>query len=282
MKVLYATDGGAPAMQALTLLKRVAAPEKAQVAAVTVVGRDAAKEESVTSGAAIVESAVMQLEEAGFAANKGVLEGRPGPAILKEIEEGGFDLTVLGAGNRSRLGRLSLGSVSTKVFHASPTSMMIVHRISGGASRVRVLFGTDGSECAELALELLIAFLNPSSCQVNVLSVAEHLMPQLTFPIPRVGYAASAPTPELEREWIAAAETIAVDAANKLEGAGFQTEAHAVLGAPAARVLAEAQKGEADLIAVGSRGLGAVDRVTVGSVSDQIVREAPATFVGRS
>jgi hypothetical protein len=33
----------------------------------------------------------MQLQDAGFAADQRLVEGQPGPAILIEIEEGGFD-----------------------------------------------------------------------------------------------------------------------------------------------------------------------------------------------
>ena len=293
MKVLYATDGGAPAMQALALLKRVAAPENAQVSAVTVVGGrvgEMVEDEGLRPATEILQSAVTELKEAGIAAEMRILRGEPGPTILKEIAEGGFELAVLGAGNRSWLGRLLLGSVSTKVLHASPTSMMIVRRISDVSSPVQVLFATpvqvlfatDGSAYADVALEQMIAFMHPSTCQINVLSVAEHLMSQLSFPIPRVGYATSAPTSELERDWIAAAKELATDAADNLERAGFRTQAQAVLGAPVARVLAEALNVQADLLVVGSRGLGAVDKAAIGSVSDQLVREAPATFVSRS
>ena len=285
MKVLYATDGGAPAMQALALLKRVAAPENAQVSAVTVVGGrvgEMVEDEGLRPATEILQSAVTELKEAGIAAEMRILRGEPGPTILKEIAEGGFELAVLGAGNRSWLGRLLLGSVSTKVLHASPTSMMIVRRISDVSSPVQVLFATDGSAYADVALEQMIAFMHPSTCQINVLSVAEHLMSQLSFPIPRVGYATSAPTSELERDWIAAAKELATDAADNLERAGFRTQAQAVLGAPVARVLAEALNVQADLLVVGSRGLGAVDKAAIGSVSDQLVREAAATFVSRS
>jgi nucleotide-binding universal stress UspA family protein len=106
-------------------------------------------------------------------------------------------------------------------------------------------------------------------------------MPQLAFPMPRVGYATSAPTPELEEQWIAAARDTVTRAAQWLDDAGFATKTQAVLGAPAARVLAEAQETQADLVVVGSRGLGAVERAAFGSVSDQVVREAAATLVGR-
>jgi nucleotide-binding universal stress UspA family protein len=285
MRVLYATDGGAPAEQALALLERAATPDKAQVTVVGVVGAEVderVENDRPGPGADAVASAGKHLKKAGFEVDERWLRGEPGPAILEQIDAGGFEVAVVGAGNRSRLQRLLLGSVSTKVLHASPASVLIVHRFSDDASPLRVLFATDGSEDANWALEQMKGFLNPSSCQITVLTVAEHLMPHLTFPIPRVAYATSAPTPEQEDEWIAAAQATATAAAHKLGGAGFPTETRAVLGAPASRVLAEAQEMQADLVVVGSRGLGAVERAAMGSVSDQIVREAPATLVVRS
>jgi nucleotide-binding universal stress UspA family protein len=140
--------------------------------------------------------------------------------------------------------------------------VLIVHRFSDDASPLRVLFGTDGSEDADSALEQIAAFLNPASCQITVLSVAERLMPQVAFPMPRVGYATSAPTPELEEQWIAARDT-ATHAAQRLDDAGFATKAEAVLGAPAARVLANAHEMQADHVVVGSRELGAVERAAL-------------------
>jgi nucleotide-binding universal stress UspA family protein len=285
MKVLYASDGGSPALQALDLWGRAAAPEKAQVTVVSVVGPGAdeiAEQERSGPADEIVESAVKQLSEAGFEAEGHLLHGHPAPTLLDEIEKGGFDLTVLGAGNRTWLGRLLFGSVSTKVLHASLASVMIVHRVSEPVSTIRVLFGTDGSNDAEFALDQMIDTLDPSFCQINVLSVAEHLMPHLSFPIPRMASATSGPTPELEKEWIAAAQKPAADAARKLEGSGFQTELHAQIGSPASSLLAEAQRIPADLVVVGTRGLGAMERAAIGSVSDQVVREAAATFVARA
>ena len=69
MKVLYATDGGAPAKQALALLVRAATPEKTQITVVSVVGPGV--DEMVESGrpspaADAVASAAKQLQEAGF------------------------------------------------------------------------------------------------------------------------------------------------------------------------------------------------------------------------
>jgi nucleotide-binding universal stress UspA family protein len=289
MKVLYATDGGRPAAQALSLLERTATPAKTQVTVVTVVGPEGAETASLHdempgagSPTAILRSAEERLEARGFEVDARVLRGRPGAAILEEINASDYELTVVGAGNRSRLGRLLLGSVSTKVLHASPTSVLVVHRVSEHPGPSRVLFGTDGSADANVALAQIAALFDPTSCHIKVLAVAEHLMPKVGFPVPRLVYATAAPTREREKEWIAAAREPAEQGAEKLRAAGFRAEAQAVLGAPAQRLLADADSTRADIVILGSRGLGAVERAVIGSVSDQVVREALATLVARS
>jgi nucleotide-binding universal stress UspA family protein len=287
MKVLYGTDGGSPAGHALSLFERVANPEETAVTVVTVVGPGVfepagrpADMPGAESSAALVRVAEERLEASGFGVEGKVLQGNPGAAILEEIVEGDYDLTIVGAGNKSRLGRLLLGSVSTKVLHGSPTSVLIVRQSSDRDGRRRVLFGTDGSADAKVALEDIPALLNPTSCDIKVLAVAEHLMPNVGFPIRRA-YATAAITPEQEKEWIDAALEPAERSAEVLRTAGFQAEAHAVLGEPVKRLLAEADATEADLVVVGSRGLGAVQRTAIGSVSDQVAREAPATLIAR-
>jgi nucleotide-binding universal stress UspA family protein len=106
-------------------------------------------------------------------------------------------------------------------------------------------------------------------------------MPVVSFPIPRATYATTAPTSEQEEKWIASALELATREVATLSAAGFAAEAHAVLGAPVQRLLVEADNTRADIVVVGSRGLGAVERAVLGSVSDQVIRKAHATFVAR-
>lgn len=281
MKVLLAMDGGEPAKQALSLLECVAASSKVHVIAVTVGAEEEHLDDDASTPHGVLGSSFKRLQDAGFSTEQRILEGQPATTILKEIVDGGFDLTVLGAGNRSRLGRILFGSVSTKVLHGSPTSVMIVNQATDPKEPVRVLVGTDGSRHADLAVDRLIAFADPTSCEVDVVSVAEHLMSVPSFPIPRIGYAASGPTPEVEREWLATAQRLADSVAMKLEAAGFRCRSRARLGAPASQLMEETDDVGADLVVVGSQGLGALGRAILGSVSDQLVRTAPATFVVR-
>ena len=58
------------------------------------------------------------------------------------------------------------------------------------------------------------------------------------------------------------------------EGRGEVARAHVRVGSPSAEIVALAEELEAGLVVVGSRGLGAVRRALMGSVSEAVVRHA--------
>ncbi|HJR46511.1 MAG TPA: universal stress protein, partial [Actinomycetota bacterium] len=77
------------------------------------------------------------------------------------------------------------------------------------------------------------------------------------------------------------AERRAAHFADEFRTAGYETETAAVWGHPHEQILKETESFGADIVVVGSRGLGPLKRALLGSVSDQVVRHAPATLVGR-
>jgi nucleotide-binding universal stress UspA family protein len=58
--------------------------------------------------------------------SKKKLQGKPAPVILKEAEEGEFDLIVLGSHGYSAIAGSLLGSVSQHVLHKAKCSVLIV------------------------------------------------------------------------------------------------------------------------------------------------------------
>jgi nucleotide-binding universal stress UspA family protein len=56
-----------------------------------------------------------------------VRSGRPGDEILKQVEEGGHDLVVMGSRGRGAAGSLLLGSVSHDVLNRCRVPMLVVH-----------------------------------------------------------------------------------------------------------------------------------------------------------
>lgn len=67
-----------------------------------------------------------RFSEAGFAVEKHAREGDPAHAIIDVAAEISADLIVVGARGTTAVRRFLLGSVSSKLAHHAPTSLLIV------------------------------------------------------------------------------------------------------------------------------------------------------------
>ena len=274
MKILLATDGEQPSVGARRLIAKLGRRGPNEVTVMAVSGfamslEEGARAERRYSPEAgrkraheIVGRAVQELRAEGCRATDRVGEGYPPFEILHEIERESYDLTVLGAGSSTWLGQTLLGSVSTKVLHASPTSVLIVHHAQDTKAG-KVLLGTDGSGDSELAMRAVADFADPERAAIEVVSVSRR--GERTDEAPRSGHA----------------EQAAENAEHALKEAGFEVVAEVVEGKPAEQLLERAGDCDFDLVAVGSRGRGRLERVVLGSVSDRVARHAPAALVGR-
>jgi nucleotide-binding universal stress UspA family protein len=93
----------------------------------------------------------------------------------------------------------------------------------------------------------------------------------------------AAHTEELEAALSERAERDLTRTIRRLKEAGFtDVRGSVAVGHPTQLILKEAESINADLVVMGSRGLGAVRRALMGSVSDHVSRHAPATLVARS
>lgn len=288
MRVLYATDGGTAAKEAGRLIELLAARDRTEVMAASVVSTGPPEPRHLSAALQsddtrrqiakdAVDEAVATLRAPDIAVDGVVREGRPTATLLEIAAEHDAELIVVGTGVKWFGGRL-LGSVSTGLLHTAPTSVMVVHDAPSGTP-AQVIAGVDGSDHATRALDVATAFLDPGRCTIRVVSAAKLMAPT---PIPPyTGYATSAPSPEIEAEALAPSQEHADRAADLLHERGFTADVAVMLGHPVKRLLAEVDDTGAALAVVGSRGLDALDRAMLGSVSDQVVRYGPATLVGR-
>lgn len=290
MKILFATDGSKASKSAAKLLTTAARRSGTEVTVLTVLDNEPmfpemyllepdVAEKVRAASQAEVDSTVSDFHAAGFAAEGEVVEGLPGRSIVDRVEKGAFDLVVVGAGSRSWLGHLLLGSVSTCVLHRSPVSVLVVHEPPRAQGKLRVLVATDGSGSAGAAVSDFASLVDPEHCEVTVISVAK--IPYTMaggYPYPlMVGF-----DPSLIPDFVDKAKQRAERMAEVLSKAGFQSEIVATDGTPHHLLLEEAEKGGFDVVVLGSRGHGPVLRGLLGSVSDAVARHANATLVGRT
>lgn len=273
MRILLATDGNAPAAAAVRLLDRLASRARSAIAVVAVSGFETVLAEAEKVGRydpaagrrhaeAVLDTALSDLRDAGFTADGSVREGDPAGEILSAATGHAAEVIVVGAGHSRPVETLVLGSTSTKILHTAPCSVLVVHE--SGAGQARVLVGADGSAGSAASVRALAGLADPARAAVRVLAVAP----------------AAGGTPEdVARAARETAARAAEEAAVPLRGAGFDVTIEVAQGEPASTLLDRAD--EHDLFVVGSRGMGAIRRALLGSVSDALARRAPATLVGR-
>jgi len=125
----------------------------------------------------------------------------------------------------------------------------------------KILVAYDGSESAKRALTEAARIAD--GAPVSVVSVAR--------PLPRFGRAAEMVVPEE----VAEREHELEEAGSILAEAGIKATIVERKGDPAERIVDEAEREGADLIIMGTRGLGSGKRLLVGSVGDAVLRRAP-------
>ncbi|MDQ3767061.1 MAG: universal stress protein [Actinomycetota bacterium] len=288
MKILYATDGFPASGAAGRLIAEVADPKRVEVSVVSVAPHGSRHLEHIPlqldpletrrqQSLEIIDAASQRLESDGFKVEEEALEGDPSDEILRLIESEGHDLAVVGSGSRTWLGNILLGSVSTAVLHASPSSVLVVHAYQGGAAP-RIVIGADGSRGAELATRNVIDFADPQRCQVEVVSIIRP--PEKSLQVDDESRTSEV-TGRVDDATTSEARGGAEQLQSLLHDAGFHARARTALGHPSEQMLHEAQADDVALIALGSTGRGRALPPLMGSVSDQVVRHARATLVAR-
>jgi nucleotide-binding universal stress UspA family protein len=128
-----------------------------------------------------------------------------------------------------------------------------------------IMIATDGSEPAAQALEVAIDLAKESGASLEVVSVRP----------PRAAGRGGAGAPILEVEEFHGPEHIAEAAAQQAREAGVTATPHAAHGDVVDCIAKAATTLGADLLVVGSRGMGPLSGAVLGSVSHALVRRSP-------
>ena len=175
------------------------------------------------------------------------------------------DLVVVGAAERSALGRILLGSVSYKVVTYCACSVRIARFTAHTVDRkLQLLIGVDGSPDAFSAVRAVCSRRWPTGTQVCVVCVVDSRMKMLNSAIQPQGTSAA---DEM-------AEAIAERGADELRRVGLTVSKHVTMGEPKQEILKQAEELGADCVFVGARGLSRVERILLGSVSTAVAMRA--------
>lgn len=298
MKLLAAHDGSECSKAAIRDLERAGLPVTARALVLTVADvfippksdngvpvmpKKIAKaiERAHKASAQAVEQALERAKETsrqvqtmfpGWNVEPEAAAGNPSWTIILKAREWGADLIVVGSQGQSPATRFLLGSVSNKVLEHAHCSVRIGRaQVHDGSRPIRLIVGTDGSEDAERALAAVAARHWPPGSEARIITALDQHM--------SLNYAPMSPGPrkwadagdEDEHAWV---RRMAKAAADTLRQGGLNVSTLVLEGDPRELLLREAAVWQADCIFVGARGLGALERFLLGSVSTAVAARA--------
>jgi len=222
------------------------------------------------------------LDAAGIAYKFHSELGDPAGRILDLVRAEGCDEVVVGSRGMSALGNFALGSVAYKIVHLSPVPVTVVPNPFGASSLDledgegvhRILLPVDGSLTSAKAVDYVCS-LQKSRIPVEV----RLLNAQILVASGNVRRFVSAET--INAYCQAEGEEALAPARAALQAAGLSFEEHIVVGQAAQTIVKEAMQSGCTRIVMGTRGLGALGNVVMGSTALQVMHlsEIPVTLV---
>jgi nucleotide-binding universal stress UspA family protein len=219
----------------------------------------------------LADDTAADLVRPGSSAMGRVVEGDPRDEIVAAAKSWGADLIVLGARGLGVIKEFLLGSVSLGVARQAPCPVLVC---KGTPRDVRaVTVALDGSEHARRALAWLLALPLPAGTRLQLVGVAEpQHYPSSAPGVLRETLRTAVAAIDAERRATAERECAAV--AETVRGRDVVLDVNLQTGRPADVIVREAQETDSDLVVLGARGLGALERLLLGSVSEFVLRHA--------
>lgn len=211
-------------------------------------------EQSEAEARKALDAAKADLARGGLDANAFLARGSPASRIVARAKAVGADLVLMGSHRKDPIG---LGSVASAVRHQTAASVLIAR----GPPKGPVLAATDGSPTSRRATAVGVAWAKALGGRATVLH---------SLHVPLFGGSA------------VAAEDEALDRVLEHGGAAGEdavAQYSIMKGPPAAAILEAARAMRAGLAVVGSRGLGGLRSLVLGSVSDKVSRDAPCSVL---
>lgn len=217
-----------------------------------------------------IKEAVELIRGAGLRAKKYIEVGIPYREILKIAKEEGVSLIVSGRQKKGLLGEIFIGSNTDKVIRYGNIPVYIPkYPAMFGADKEacrrfcerffsRILYPTDWSDCAEVALRYLKGLKYTGIEEVIVAHVMDEKSMKLQPP-DRFREFERLDAEKLER------------IKKELEAEGLKVKTHLHVGKPGSELIKIAREEDVSLIVMGAHGKGYVEGILWGSVSRNVI-----------
>jgi nucleotide-binding universal stress UspA family protein len=206
------------------------------------------------------------IRRAGHVAEVRAEHGPVGRTLRDIASAEGADLIIVGSRGRGVAASALGGSVSADLTDHAPCPVFIARR----PTLSRILVATDGSASAVAIPGILARWQILRGLPVHVLSVARRPAASTDFLV-----TAWAPTPEVghpeKDDDVIRHHRYADEMAERLSEAGWDASSLLRIGDPARQIIEASEELGCDLVVTGSRGLGDMKRLLLGSVAHDVL-----------
>jgi nucleotide-binding universal stress UspA family protein len=194
----------------------------------------------------------------------------PAGLILEHAREHDVDLIVMGTHGRRGASRFLLGSVATQIVRVSPVPVLTLRELDDGRpleALDRILVPIDFSSHSRVALRHATELARTYGASLQLL----HVVQQPNFPYFYAPVPAMPPIEQLQSLHERGREALQKLVAEAGD-ASLRHRLEIFDGHPASEIVTFAEENGSDLIVTASHGLTGLDRLLLGSTSEQVVR----------
>lgn len=220
----------------------------------------------------ILDSTVEILRPLKARVSTALVDGYPGKSVIDVAMDTDADLVVMGARGLKSVKSFFLGSVTRWVAINSPKPTLVIKPPQWQApEKMRVLFATDGSECAYTAGKFLASVPFREDAEVTILNVIWSALSDIPERYAmEVNERMKEVVARSRTEEYADSERVIEETGKILAKRFAKIDGMTKSGDAAHEILENAEKLGADIIAVGSRGLRGLKGM-MGSVSRNVL-----------
>ena len=197
--------------------------------------------------------------------------GPPDEVIVGVAEESGADLLVIGARGSDSVGG-TLGDTALRIARHAHCPVFVVR---AGSDKGPILAATDLSEHAQRALSMAAML----SEKLGKPMVALHVVDYSPIVVVPEAFGPGIPIPLSEEEHQAILKSATDRMAETLTRLNIKGDRMTEEGIPTDRIVTSAGELEASIVVVGTEGGSGLRRMLLGSVAEDVVRQAPCSVM---
>ncbi len=219
-----------------------------------------------------LEKEAASLRERGIEVETCLTLGTPSNVICDRAAETGALAIVIGTRGLTGLRHLLLGSTTERVVQKAPCPVLAVHPGDSRRPLRTILIPTDFSEDAERAIHTARALLAPPSAVASEIRLI--LLHAFNLPIEYTAYGPIPTSVHYLQDTGLDAERRLQEMTDRLTAEGLTVDWVAREGDPSVVIVEEAERRQADLIAMGTHGRSGLRHLLLGSTAERVVQHA--------